>query len=442
MAVLDGAIANVALPTIAGELQVLPANALWIVNAYQLAIIVALLPLAALGDTLGYRSVYIGGMIVFVIGSLACAMSQDLAQLVLARAAQGLGTAAMFSNNAAIVRFTYPERMLGRAIGFNAVVIAGCSALGPTFSAAILSIATWQWLFAVNLPIGIAAIAIALRTLPVVADQRRPFDLLAAVLNALAVGGLIVGVVGLAGAGGALAALALAGGVTAAIFMIRRETGRPHPMFPTDLLKIAKLRLSLATMVVAFAAYMLAFAALPFHLQDRLAHSAVQTGLLMTPWPVAAAVAALFAGRLADRFPGGMLCATSLFVFAIGLATLAMLPVDAGGFDIAWRMALCGIGFGFFQSPNNRAIISAAPRQRSGAAGGLLATGRHLGQASGAGIVALLFHSGIAAPTTLALEIAAVAACFAGLIGIVQARTRAKTDLFSPGADRELEPRF
>src|SRR5207253_6089779 len=132
--------------------------------------------------------------------------------------------------------------------------------------------------------------------------------------------------------------------------------------------------------IVSFAAQMLAYVALPFYFQGPLGRSAVETGLLMTPWPLAVGVAAPIAGRLADRYPAGALGGLGLAVFATGLALLSTIHPGASNLDIAWRMAVCGLGFGFFQSPNNRAMVSSAPLHRSGAAGGMLATARLLGQ--------------------------------------------------------------
>src|ERR1700742_347445 len=165
MSVLDGAIANVALPTIAHELNATAASSIWIVNAYQLAITVTLLPLAALGDRLGYRRGYIAGLVVFTLGSLGCALSHSLPQLTAARVLQGLGAGGIMSINAALVRFTYPKKFLGRGIGLNALVISVSAALGPTVAAAILSRWSWEWLFAINVPIGVAAFAIGGRAL-------------------------------------------------------------------------------------------------------------------------------------------------------------------------------------------------------------------------------------------------------------------------------------
>src|SRR4051794_13225459 len=193
MSVLDGAIANVALPTIAHELNASAASSIWIVNAYQLAITVTLLPLAALGDRLGYRRVYMVGLAVFTLGSLGCALSHSLTTLTAARVLQGVGAGGIMSINAALVRFTYPKALLGRGIGLNALVISVAAAMGPTVAAAILARWSWEWLFAINVPIGALAIAIASRALPRTLGSSHPFDWVSALLNAATFGFLITG---------------------------------------------------------------------------------------------------------------------------------------------------------------------------------------------------------------------------------------------------------
>lgn len=422
MSVLDGSIANVALPTIGRELGADPGSSIWIVNAYQLAITVALLPLAALGDKLGYRRVYIAGLTVFVAGSLACALSQSLLQLTAARIFQGLGAAGLMSINAALVRFTYPQRMLGRGIGLNAVVISMSAAAGPTVASAVLAVAPWQWLFAINVPLGLAAIAVATPNLPRTPPSGAAIDIPATVLNVLTFGGLILGVERLSREGAAAGLLPLAVGVVSAVLLVRRELPRKAPLVPLDLLRIPIFRLSVMASIVSFAAQMLAFVALPFYFQNELGRTAVETGLLMTPWPLAVAVAAPIAGRLADRYPAGLLGGAGLVVFAAGLALLAFIPSGAGDADIAWRMAVCGLGFGFFQSPNNRTLVSSAPRERSGAAGGMLATARLLGQTTGAVTMAILFHAALARPTDTALMLASAVALVAALVSLLRLR--------------------
>lgn len=418
MSVLDGAIANVALPTIARELNASAASSIWIVNAYQLAITVTLLPLAALGDRLGYRRVYMVGLAVFTLGSLGCALSQTLEQLTTARILQGLGAGGIMSINSALVRFTYPKRLLGRGIGLNALVISVAAAIGPTVASAILARATWEWLFAINVPIGVLAIAIAARALPRTLGSARRFDGVSALLNGVAFGFLILGAESLAREGLAAGLWKLGVGAVAAIVLVRRELRQEAPLVPFDLLRIPIFGLSIATSVVSFAAQMTAFVGLPFYFQTVMGRSAVDTGLLMTPWPLAVGVAAPLAGRLADRYRAGALGGVGLTVFAAGLFALALMPSDASNLDIAWRMALCGLGFGFFQAPNNRAMVTSAPMHRSGAAGGALATARLLGQTAGAVTTAVFFHVAGTHATTTALATAGVLAVLAALVSL------------------------
>ena len=416
MAVLDGAIANVALPTIARDLNASAGSSIWIVNAYQLAVTVSLLPLAALGDIVGYRRVYIAGLAVFTVGSLGCALSQTLSELTAARVLQGLGGAGIMAINGALVRFTFPQRLLGRGIGLNAVIVSLSAALGPTVASGLLSVAEWPVLFAVNLPIGILAMVVGWRALPVTPQAKRRFDYMSALLAAMTFGLIIMGAEAASREGsGAGWAMLVVGGI-AGVFLMRRELGMAEPMVPLDLLRIPIFRLSVMTSILSFSAQMLAFVALPFYLQGALDRSVVATGLLMTPWPLAVAVSAPIAGRLADRYPAGMLGAFGLGLFAVGLAALALLPEQASNLDIIWRMILCGLGFGFFQSPNNRTMISAAPRHRSGAAGGMLATSRLLGQTAGASVMAILFHLAAARPTVTGLAIASGLAVLAAVV--------------------------
>ena len=161
MAVLDGSIANVALPVMAKGLAVSPAVSVWVVNAFQLAVVVALLPCAALGDIVGFRRVFIAGLVVFTAASGVCALSSSIGVLITARAVQGLGCAGMTSINTALLRFVFPTRHLGRAVGFNASVVSVSAAAGPSIAAGILAVAPWPMLFAVNVPLGVIALAMS-----------------------------------------------------------------------------------------------------------------------------------------------------------------------------------------------------------------------------------------------------------------------------------------
>lgn len=406
MAVIDGAIANVALPTIAQDLHASPSFSVWIVNGYQLAITMSLLPLAALGDIIGYRRVYLAGLALFTIASLFCALSHTLLLLTLARIVQGFGAAGIMSVNAALVRFTHPRDQLGHGIGVNALVVAVSAAVGPTLAAGILAVANWPWLFAVNLPVGIAAVAVGLRALPHTPRVSHAFDWRGALLSAVTFG-LGIAAIDSAGHGEApylfISEFLIA--VIACAILVRRERRAALPMLPVDLLRIPIFALSICTSVASFCAQMLAFVALPFYLQDHFGYSVVEIGLLITPWPIGVAFAAPLAGRLAERYSAGLLGGIGLLIFAAGLASLAVIPPQPALTDIIWRMGLAGIGFGLFQSPNNRTMIAAAPRERSGGASGLLGTARLLGQTIGAALVALLLARYPSQGTRIALEV-------------------------------------
>lgn len=392
LAVLDGSVANVALPTIAAEFQASPSMSIWIVNAYQLAVVVSLLPLAGLGEIVGYRRIYVGGLALFTVASLACALSDSLLALTLSRVAQGFGAAGIMSVNTALIRYIFPRARLGHVLGVNAMIAASASTIGPSFAGALLSIASWPWLFAINLPLGIAAILIGSRNLPESDRADRRFDLLSALLSAATFGLLITGIDSVAHAlDWPLIALQFGLCLAAAVWLVRRQRAQATPLLPLDLLRIPVVGLSVATSISSFMAQMAAFVALPFLLQTGYGFSPAQVGLLMMPWPLAVAVTAPFAGRLADRHPPGLLGGIGLALMAIGLVLMATLPADPSPVGIVWRMALCGAGFGLFQSPNNRVMIGSAPRSRSGAASGMLGTARLLGQATGAALVALLF---------------------------------------------------
>ena len=391
LTVVGASVANVALPTIAADLGVDPAAAVWIVNAYQVAILVSLLPLASLGDIIGYRRVYLSGLVLFSAASLACALSPSLTVLVLARIAQGIGAAGVMSVNQALVRFIHPPHRLGYGIGITAVVIAVSAAAGPAIASAILAVLSWPWLFALGVPVGAAALLIGVRALPATPKASRKFDIASSALSALAFGSFIalIDTIGREGSQ-LLIGAELAVAVVSGVLLWRREVSLAAPLLPIDLLRIPVFALSIAVCAASFAAQMLALVALPFHLQAT-GYSAVQIGLLMIPWPLATALVAPVSGLLSDRYPAGLLGLVGLMAFALGLAALALLPERAAMIDIVWPMALAGAGFGLYQSPNNRTIQGSAPRARSGAASGMASMARLLGQTIGAALAAFLF---------------------------------------------------
>jgi MFS transporter, DHA2 family, multidrug resistance protein len=392
MAALDTAIANIALPAIATDLNTTPADVIWVVNVYQIAMVATLLPLAALGEIVGHQRIYLWGLLLFTLASLACALAWSLPTLLIARVLQGLGAAGVMSVNTALVRFVYPSRLHGRGFGNNALVVATAFTLGPALASGILSVASWPWLFAINIPFGVAAMLIGIKTLPKMPRASHSFDIPGALLTSISLGLFIVGIGSAAhGTSAAVVAVELLGAVIFGAFLIRRQADHPAPMLPVDLFRRPIFSLSVATAVCSFAVQGLAFVSLPFYFEDVLHRTQVETGFFMTPWSVVVAIMAPIAGRLSDRHSAGMLGGLGLLLLSIGMALLATLPPSPSVLDIVWRMAICGCGFGFFQAPNMKAIMSSAPAGRSGGASGIVATARLIGQTTGAALAALCF---------------------------------------------------
>lgn len=391
MAILDGSIANTALPTIARELHASPSGSIWVVNGFQLAVTASLLTFASLGDLRGPARIYRFGVVGFVAGSLFCALAHALPVLIAARALQGLGAAAIMAISPALLREIFPRAQLGIALGINALVVATSSAAGPTLGGLILAVAPWQWLFAINVPLGLVNIALN-RTLPEDSGTGGKLDIPSAVTSAIAFSLAIWGLDGFARAEPAWTiALRLLAGVTFGIVFVLRQRRLTQPMVAIDLFRIPPFAFAAATSFCAFLSQGLAFVSLPFYFQEALGRTPLESGLLLTSWPLTVAVVAPFAGRLSDRFPVGILATVGLVILTIGYALYALLPPHPSALQIVLHGMVCGFGFGFFNTPNNRELMGSAPRSKSSSAAGFLATMRVSGQTIGAAAVAIVF---------------------------------------------------
>ena len=392
MSVLSNSMTNLALPYIAQDLGISAESSIWIVNASQIALMVTLLPVAALADIVGYRHVYRFGLVLFAIASIGCALAPSLPWLIAARVFQGLGGAAIMAIQPALVRSIYPRAMLGRGLGFNTTVVATSLAAGPSLGAALLSITSWPILFAVYVPLGIVAFILSERYLPHTTHTHRPFDVLSAIMSGATFGLLIFGIDGMAhGHSHLLVISELAAAAILGTLFVWRQTRLSDPMMPIDVFRRPIFSLSISASTCTFTAQGLAFVSLPFFFHTVLGRNATDTGILLTAWPLALAGIAPIAGRLADRHHAGFLGAIGLTSMTVGLVLTALLPPDPSAADIMWRLVLCGAGFGVFAAPNNRLMMNAVPRDRSGSAGGIIASARTLGQTMGAALVALIF---------------------------------------------------
>jgi len=442
MAVLDGTIVNVALPSIARALDVSAAETIWVANGYLLAAAMTLMTFAALANRVGFRALFVGGLTVFSLASLGCALSSSLEMLTAMRVLQGVGGAATLSIGPAIYRTVFPTRLLGRILGLNALLVAASTAIGPTLGGTLLSVLGWQWLFAINVPLGIIGVALGLRAIP--QARKGPgegFDVAGALLSAVTMGTVILAADACAqlgesaGAGWRASGYGVVALVAASAFIWRQRTARA-PLLPLDIFRSARFSMAALTSLAAFVSQGIMIIALPFLFQNAYGYSVFAAALLFTAWPIGIVLAAPQAGKLADRYPPALLSTAGLGMFTLGLALLALLPAQAGAVEICWREFLCGVGFGFFQSPNNREMLGNVSRERSGSASGVLAIVRTFGQCLGAAIVGIILAvyagrlagNGVlnalqdAQAMRLAIGMAAVAAGLAGAVSIGRIR--------------------
>ena len=394
MTVLDVSLVNVALPVIGNEFNVSESSTVWLVTIYQLIIVMLLLPLASIGDQYSYRRNFIIGLVVFTLGSGLCALSQSFIFLLISRGIQAIGAAGVMSVNVALTRIIYPRNILGRGLALNAMFISIATAAGPSLAGWIMSISTWHWLFLINLPFGVLAFFIGIKTLP--PNPNPPdnphLDWQGSFLNIFFFGMLFYSLGNITDPGLFYICLVLLGiALFVGFFYVRKEFRSKRPMFPIDLFKIRLYSTSILTSTSSFIAQNLTMIALPFLFLSVLKFSELNTGLVMTPWPLATMIISPLAARWIEKHNAAFTAAFGMLIFITGLITLVFVPIDANEWDIIWRMALCGIGFGFFQTPNNIVMVMATPVERTGAAGGMQSTARLTGQTLGSTLVSIIF---------------------------------------------------
>ena len=421
LVVLDGGIANVALPTIARDLHVDSSAAVLVVTVYQLVLVMTLLPLSAIGDRIGLRRVYQYGLMLFAAASLLAFFTHSLPFLLVVRVLQALGAGAALSVTSAMLRQLYAPQHLGRGLGLNSIVVSSAAALAPTAGGLILSFASWPWLFAAASPLALLSLAFG-RFLPSPPARTEPFDFTGALLSA-ATFGLIIGGLesGVHGGSPVVSAAVTAIGVGFAVVLVRNQRRTPRPVLPVDLLARPAIALSALGGFLVFTASMTLLVSLPFRLEHDFGFTPQQVGTMIAPWPLTTLFVAPAAGALSDKYPAGLLGGIGMAIGVTALLLLAALPAHPGYFDIAWRMSLCGAGFGLFMSPNARLIIGSTPRERAASAGGLVSTLRLCGQTIGATLVAALLASGHGSGSTPAL-VAAGLAVIAGLCSVARLR--------------------
>ncbi len=397
MATLDSSIVNISLPTIARFFGVPLSGAVeWVIIAYLVVTAGVLLTIGRLADVIGRKPIWATGLIIFTVGSAICGASVSLGMLIAARALQGLGGAFIMAISPAMLTSAFPAKERGRALGMNAVIVALGVSVGPTLGGIITQNFSWRWIFYVNIPLGIIGIIATLRILRESGSKSEGrFDPVGAILLAIGLVGLTLGL-SFGQEWGWNSPLLIstlvisALGFIALVFVERRVA---HPIIDFVLLRSRVFLSANISLILSFLALFAVSFMLPFYLEELRGYSTLQAGFLLTPLPLTIAMIAPFSGALADRIGTRWLASGGLAIACIGLVFISQLNAQSSTFDIIWRLVFTGAGQALFQSPNNSALMGAAPRGHQGSASGFLATGRVFGQSVSVALAGAIFTS-------------------------------------------------
>jgi EmrB/QacA subfamily drug resistance transporter len=353
-----------------------------------------LLTVGRLSDIVGRTRIWMMGLGLFTLASVLCGAAPSLQLLILARLLQGAGAALLLATGTAMLTGAVPPDQHGRALGLGALAIALGTSVGPTLGGLITEHLSWRWIFYVNVPVGLVAFAAARRILPREAGRRGGrFDPLGAILLGLGVAGLTLGL-SFGGEWGwasapLLGTLALAVASLAGAFVVERRVA--DPIIDLTLFRNRVFSSGIASMTLSMLALFSVGFLLPFYFEELRGFSTAHSGWLLTPMPLALAVVAPIAGAASDRLGSRYIAPLGLAINAVALFLLAHLEATSSTFDMAWRLALAGVGQGLFQAPNTRAVMEAAPITEQGAASGILATSRIAGQALSVAVAGAVF---------------------------------------------------
>ncbi|MDO5538299.1 MAG: MFS transporter [Desulfovibrionaceae bacterium] len=396
LVIIDGTIVTVALPVMAGALQVGENTSIWLVNAYQLILLAFLFPAISLARQKGCVRLFLGGILFFTAASLGCALSRSFAVLMLFRILQALGGAAILSVNLALIKQLFQGEQLGRGVAVNTATISLSIIIAPGLAGLILLNASWPWLFAVNIPLGLIAFFAGRRFLretcrSQAARASLPVTALALNLVIFAAGFLVlsVPVYGLPLWTLPCSCLALAAGLHFFLRSQNREGSRMR-IYPSVLLFDSRLRLTMLCLVFGFMAQSGTVLALPFLLMGSMGFGIADTSLLLICWPVLHIAASLLSGFAAARDRHWM-CLLGLLLCAAGITSLLFCGPSESLSGMALRIGLCGLGYGLFQAPNDTLSMACAPAGLGQHVSALLAFSRTLGQALGSMVTAAAF---------------------------------------------------
>lgn len=400
MSTLDSSIVNVALPTMSKNLSVSSGAIAWVVSIYLIAVSATMLLFGRLGDIYGKTIVFQIGLVIFTIGSLLCGISNSLVILLIARVIQAVGAAGLMSNSQGIITQVFPDNERGRALGINGAFVALGSLVGPSLGGFIVDYTKWEYIFWINIPIGIIVIILSLKLLPRSGKRRNekvdlPGSLLFLSFIVLLFGGL--GQVQQLGFSSPSVLISLIVSVLLFGLFIRREKRIDMPLLELSLFRSKWFSVSLICSFISFIAIFCSNIVMPFYLQDALGLTPKSAGAFLSIYPLILALAAPVSGYISDKIGSEILTLIGLCLISAGLLLMSTLNASPNYWVMGVYVGIMSLGNALFQSPNTSLVMSTLPRNKLGIGGSISALVRNLGMIVGITLATTLLYQGMSA---------------------------------------------
>ncbi|MFK4189411.1 DHA2 family efflux MFS transporter permease subunit [Streptomyces sparsogenes] len=402
MSLLDGSIVNVAVPTLIDSLDASYDQVLWVVDGYLLVFSVLLITTGRLGDIHGYRRLYVIGIIAFTVASALCGLAGSPAQLLAARALQGLGGALLFPQVISSILTIFPPRQRGRAFGLFGTIVGFAPVVGPVLGGFVLAHLSWRWIFFINVPIGIVTAVLALTFTPAMRSGRtHRLDLVGVALATAGLSGVVFGLIEgeryhwgtIAGPIGIPSVLG-AGVALLVLFVLWQHRQREEPLMPLALFGARNFAVGNWVGFVFQLGMIGIMFVLVLYLQMARGYSALETGLVVLPHAVLTAAGSAYAGRLSDRFGGKYVLMAGMTLLAIGLLVLvAMIRPTSGVWSLLPGLTIIGIASGATFAPLQQATMDGVDPRLAGAASGVSSTTRQIGGVLGTAVLGVLLSA-------------------------------------------------
>lgn len=396
MCTLDSSIVNVALPVMSKSLNVTSGSIQLVVTSYLIIISATILIFGRLGDILGKTKIFKFGIALFTLGSLFCGITSSLPILVLARVVQAVGAGGTMANSQGIITQVFPTNERGKALGISGTFVALGALVGPPLGGFILNATSWEYIFLINVPIGIVILFYGLKILPKGHKiAKGKFDGLGAVLFIFAIVPLF-GALGqgqVVGFNNPIVLIGLLIAVTSFIAFLIVEKRRTNPLLQLQIFENKLFSLSIFCAFISFVGIFCLTIIQPFYLQDVMQFSPATTGLVLMIYPLILSVVAPFSGHLSDKIGSEILTFIGLVLTSFGLILMSTLNENSSIVKMIIFTAVMSIGNGLFQSPNNSLVMSTVPKDKLGIAGSVNALVRNLGMVCGIALATTILYN-------------------------------------------------